>query len=185
VSAVNVTGESANSSQASATPAAVTATAVFVRTDATTQGSWRGVYGSQGAGVIPDSASYPAYAQVTPGGQSSWTWAAATADSRAPQHAVGSGRVAACWFNTTFTVDVNLTDGAVHQVALYSVDWDDLARVQRVDVLDAGTGAVLDSRTLTGFQGGQYLVWNLGGHVTLRVTKTGGLNAVVSGLFFD
>jgi hypothetical protein len=43
---------------------------------------------------------------------------------------------------------------------------------------------VLDSRTLSSFTGGQYLVWNLGGHVQLRVTNLSGISAVVSGLFF-
>src|SRR5262249_3651172 len=39
------------------------------------------------------------------------------------------------------------------------------------------------SRTLSNFSSGVYLVWNVSGHVTLRVTKTGGINAVASGLF--
>jgi len=43
---------------------------------------------------------------------------------------------------------------------------------------------VLDTRTLTGFHGGQYAVWTLSGHVTLRVTRTGGNNAVISGVLF-
>jgi hypothetical protein len=34
------------------------------------------------------------------------------------------------------------------------------------------------------FNGGVYLVWNVSGHITIRVTSTAGLNAVVSGLFF-
>jgi hypothetical protein len=52
-------------------------------------------------------------------------------------------------------------------------------------VLDAATGQVLDSREVSGFQNGRYLTWELTGHVRLRVTRTGGMNAVVSGLFFD
>ena len=50
--------------------------------------------------------------------------------------------------------------------------------------MDDLTGTVLDTRALSGFQGGQYLVLNLSGSVTLRVTVTAGLNAVASGLFF-
>ncbi len=44
-------------------------------------------------------------------------------------------------------------------------------------------GPVLDSRTLSGFGGGQWLVWTVTGHVALRVTRTAGANALVSGLF--
>jgi hypothetical protein len=54
-----------------------------------------------------------------------------------------------------------------------------------VDVLNATTGAVLDTRTITAFSNGVYLVWTIGGHVTFRVTNTGSPNAVVSGLFFN
>jgi hypothetical protein len=43
---------------------------------------------------------------------------------------------------------------------------------------------VLASSSVSAFTSGQYLVWNLSGHVTLRVTKTAGTNAVVSGVFF-
>ncbi len=72
------------------------------------------------------------------------------------------------------------------------IRWPSTARIgatgpirARSDILDAGAGAVLDSRNVTAFkQPPQYLVWNLKGHVTLKVTLTGGSNAVVSGLFF-
>jgi hypothetical protein len=37
-------------------------------------------------------------------------------------------------------------------------------RAETIDVLDAQTNAVLDSRTASSFQNGQYLVWNLSGH---------------------
>ena len=81
---------------------------------------------------------------------------------------------------------MNITDGATHQVALYNVDWDFAnTRAQRVEVVNTSTGAVLDTRTITAFSTGQYLVWTIGGHVTFRVTNTGAMNAVVSGLFFD
>src|SRR5262249_4298289 len=79
----------------------------------------------------------------------------------------------------------NLTDGGTHQVALYGLDWDNKARIERVDVKIAGTNTVLDTRTFSGFSGGNYLVWNVRGHVTFVVTLQGGPNAVVSGLFFD
>ena len=41
-----------------------------------------------------------------------------------------------------------------------------------------------DSRTVNQFTGGQYLVWNITGRVRIQVVRTGGLNAVVSGVFF-
>ncbi len=165
-------------------PSSTGGTAAFVKTDATDQGSWQGVYGAQGTDVAGAAASVPSYAQVTLAGQSSWTWAASTTDLRALQNPAG-GRLAACWYGSAFTVDVNLTDSLTHQVGLYFLDWDNGGRSQRVDVLDAASGAVLDSRTVSSFTGGQYLVWNLSGHVTFRVTDLTGPNAVIGGLFFD
>ena len=66
-----------------------------------------------------------------------------------------------------------------------SVDWDSLGRAERIEVLNGDTGATLDTRTVSGFSGGQYLLWNMSGHITIRVTNTGSGNAVVNGLFVD
>ncbi len=118
--------------------------------------------------------------------QLAWVWASQSTDPRALLRGVASGRIAATWYSaTSFTVDVNLTDGNPHRVALYNLDWDTTARVQRIDVLDASSGSVLDSRSLSSFNGGQYLVWTVSGHVTFRFTWTAGYNAVLSGLFFN
>jgi hypothetical protein len=161
--------------------------AQFVTTDATTHGYWQGAYGGDGYNVVAAGApSYPSYAAVTTAGNSAYTWAGSTVDPRALQKpAAPADRVAAAWYSTTsFTVDVNLTDGAAHQVALYLLDWDGNGRGEKVDVLDAASGDVLDTRTASGFGGGQYLVWTLGGHVQLRLTRQAGNNAVLNGLFF-
>jgi hypothetical protein len=166
--------------------AAVGSSAVFVRADSTAQGTWLGVYGRQGYTLAQGTSSLPAYATVTLTGQAAWTWAASTAVVRALQRPAATDRFAAGWYNsTTFSIDVNLTDGLTHQVAVYAVDWDSTTRAERIDVVDAVSGAVLNSRTVTAFNGGQYLVWNLRGHVKLRVTRTAGSNAVLSAVMFD
>ena len=109
-----------------------------------------------------------------------------TTDERALQRPSESDRRAACWYSdAAFVVDVDITDGRSHQVALYALDWDLWGRSQQVDVLDAASGAVLDTRTITAFDGGRYLVWTVSGHVAFRVTNTGSPNAVLSGVFFD
>jgi hypothetical protein len=61
------------------------------------------------------------------------------------------------------------------------LDWENAGWSERIDVLDAANGSMLDSRTVSGFSSGQYLVWTIGGHVNFRVTCTGPTNAVVSG----
>jgi RHS repeat-associated protein len=164
--------------------------ATFVTTDTATQGNWKGVYGSDGYSVINDASSYPAYATVSVTGQGSYTWAPSTTDARGLQKAGSTtDRIAACWYSATnFTVDVNLTDGNTHRVALYTIDWDGGdGRQERIEVLDAESNAVLDSREVTLYTSGKYLVWTLKGHVKLKFTHLtpAGYNAVVSGLFFD
>jgi hypothetical protein len=163
------------------------ASAVFRGSDTTTQGNWPATYGAQGYALINAAVSYPTYAQVVVSG-TPFTWAASTKDVRALQRPKTTHRVAACWYAaTSFTIDVNLTDGDAHQVALYALDWDAIGRAERIDVLDAMSGALLDSRTVgLASAGGQYLVWTLSGHVVLRVTNSDVTkNAVISGLFFD
>ena len=159
--------------------------ASFTQTDTTTQGNWIGVYGSAGYNVIGDSSSYPAYAVVTPSGQTEYTYASSTTDSRALQTAENSAnRVAACWYSkTSFQVDVNLTDGNVHPVSLYATDWWNEGISEQINVLNATSGAVLDSQTISNFSGGDYLTWNVSGHVQFNVTTLAGPNAVIDGLF--
>jgi hypothetical protein len=168
-----------------------TATANFVKADTTTQGNWFGAYGADGYDVSQDPyVNIPSYAQVSFSNQSDYTWASSTSDGRALEKPENlSDRIAGTWYTngvSSFTIDVNLTDGNTHQVALYALDWDSGNRAETIKVLDAGTGTVLDTQTLAAgsFVNGDYLVWNIKGHVQIEVDYNGGYNAVVSGLFF-
>jgi hypothetical protein len=160
--------------------------ASFAPPDTTTQGTWQGSYGADGYNILGDSSSYPAYAQVTASGQSSYTWASSTSDNRALQRASTGGRIASCWYSfNSITLSVNLTDSRAHKLSLYVLDWDVLGRSERINILDAGTGAPLDSETVSNFSAGKYLTWTVKSPVVLIITNLGGVNAVISGLFFD
>jgi hypothetical protein len=166
-----------------------TNSATFLASDATTQGSWKGAYGADGSVLAGDANSPPAYATLAFAGQSPYTWAGSTADPRALQKSApgSTDRIAATWYSgNQFTVDVALTDGQAHRLAIYALDWDSYngGRNEQIDILDATTGAVLSSRTLSAFQNGVYLSWTITGHVTVRVTNLNpSSNAVLSGLF--
>jgi len=166
--------------------ARVGAVATFVGTDTTTQGSWKGPYGADGRAIVGDSVLIPAYASVSNAGSSSYVWAQSSADKRALLKAASSDRIAGTWFSKAgFTIDVNLSDGKVHRIALYCLDWDSNGRVQSIDVVDVSSGTVLDTRSVSAFSAGKYLVWDISGNVRFVVTCRGGSNAVVSGLFFS
>ena len=62
-----------------------TGSAAFVKTDTTTLGSWKGVYGGDGYNVVNDSVSIPSYVAVTPSGNSAYTFAGSSSDTRALQ----------------------------------------------------------------------------------------------------
>src|SRR4029077_17450253 len=113
-------------------------------------------------------------------------WAPSTADVRALlKGASATDRIASTYFSGgSFTIDINLTDSQTHLLALYGLDWDRLQRSETVAVLDATSRAVLDSRSLANFTNGQYLIWNLSGHVQIVITLTAGVTTSLSGLFF-
>ena len=162
------------------------ATASFLGEDTTTEGTWIGTYGTQGYDLVGSTASIPSYATVTPSAQSSWTWAATSTDPRALRTASGTGRIAASWYaSSSFSVDVDFTDGQTHDLELYFVDWDSTARSESVTLSDAVTGAVLSTETVSSFHSGVYLEWAVSGNVLIRFTTISGSNAVLSGLFFD
>ena len=164
-------------------PAAPAATAV--KTDSTTQGNWIGTYGTQGYDVIGGTSSVPGYATVQPTGQSTITWAGITGDPRSLKVPDG-GRVAAAWASSTsFTVNVDFTDGQAHDLALYAVDWLSQGISEQIQLTDAATGAVLATDTLSNFSGGDFLQWRVYGDILITVTRLAGPSAVISGLFFD
>ncbi|MFN7140177.1 MAG: chitobiase/beta-hexosaminidase C-terminal domain-containing protein, partial [Limisphaerales bacterium] len=168
-------------------PSTNTVSATFVRSDTTTLGNWKGPYGSEGYAVIGDATSNPAYAQVTTSGKADWVWRSSTTDLQGLLKANSTtDRILAVWYSATqFTVDVNITDGKPHRMSAYFLDWDNQGRAQTVQILDGNTGAILDTQTVSNFTGGRYLSWDVSGKVRLRVTRTAGVNAVMSGLFFD
>lgn len=164
------------------------------------------MYGAQGYILAPNAthpySKIPGYAVVIINSANTYTWNGATTDPRAlqkPPDSGGNDRIAACWYSAqTFTIDVGVTDGETHRLALYLLDWDSYGaphgRVQRIQAVNAITGATLDSRTLgqpngdtnanDQFNGGKYLVWQVRGHVRITVTNLNS-NAVLSGIFFD
>jgi len=188
VVAVNSYAGSFASTEASATAPPPTSTATFVKTDTTTKGTWKGVYGIDGYNVIGDTSGpnpvYPAYAAVTPGAHTSGIWSATSTDLKCLQKvATGStDRMAGLWYQTSWSTSVNVT--GTHQLALYFLDYPNAGYAETVTIKDAATGIVLDTRSVSSFQGGVYEVWTVSGNVTVTLTSTAGHWAVLSGLFF-
>lgn len=160
------------------------ATAAFVGSDTTTQGNWKGVYGADGFSIPHQSGALPKYAAVSFSGASSWVWKYSIADVQALQKPALNDRIASCWYSpSSFSIDINLTDGQTHRLAMYFLDWDVMGRQQTVTLTDSASGAVLNTQTLSGFSKGKWLLWDVNGRVKVTVRALSG-NAVVGGIFF-
>jgi hypothetical protein len=158
--------------------------ATFLGTDTTTQGNWQGVYGADGQIVPNNVTANPSYATFSSAGATAYTWSPTTTDPRALRQPYSVNAIASAWYTpTSMTIDLNLTDGILHKISLYLLDFDDQSRSERIDILDA-QGNVLDTETASSFQNGEYLSWNLSGQIQIRITCLTGPNAVLNGLFF-
>ena len=157
-------------------------TATLLKTDTVTKGNWAGVYGSDGYWIAQSKVSLPGYASgTTVASASNFVWAASTSDPRAlttsttVTTAAAVARIAACWTsNGSFAFSIPITDGAVHQVAIYLLDWDGFGggRQESVTVAATATKAVLNTQLVTSFGSGVWLVYAVSGAVTITVTNT-------------
>ncbi len=182
--------QTTTSAPVSVTVSNVTSSATFIKTDAVTQGNWVGVYGGDGYIVPNDANSPPSYVTVTGPGAAgpAYTWASSSSSPSAPLLGPSTtARIASCFFtSTSFSINLNFTDGKAHQLALYAWDLENSNRSETLSILNPATSAVLATKAMSSFGGGVYAVFDVTGNVTLQVTFNGtGLNAVLSGLFFS
>ena len=83
------------------------------------------------------------------------------------------------------SINLGLTDGQTHDIALYACDYDNLGCSEQIQITNAATGTILDTETISSFSGGVYLQWKVAGNVIITITKLAGPNAVVNGVFAD
>ena len=107
-----------------------------------------------------DATKLPDYATFKKTGWDA-NWNGATDDVRALQKADKDERIAGQWGTNdpSYDLEVNLTDDALHQVAIYGLDWDRNGRALTIHVLDAQSEKVLDTRALDSYVSGKYLLW--------------------------
>ena len=170
----------------------------YLGSDDTTLGDWEGNYGSYAYILSGMDVSRPRYEWPIVDGDSSqyditggpgmpnvdyavYTERCVTADDRALEHPDQTRRRTTCyWGDSTITLTV---PAGTYQLALYFLDWDSYSRVVKVDVTDI-TGT--QTRSVSSFHNGVYEIFNVnGGLVTIHLTKTGGANSVISGVFLD
>jgi serine protease len=170
------------------------ATASFVGTNTTTQGTWLGVFGALGYYKMETVSktlvsSLPAGMTITVTGSPTTTASATgTTDVRDLQRVDGTTRDTVIWFSPSiFGYRITPADGTTRRLRVYLLDRAAGSRVQTMDVRDHGTNTLLDTRTASGYSNGVWYSWDVSGDIDLNVTFVSGTasNAVVSGLFFD
>ena len=152
--------------------------------DKTTQGAWPTKYGSTGYNIagVPGATSNAVVSAAFP-----YTWVGQTNDPRALQTTPGgANRIASAFTQYAgSSIRIYIPGGFRQRVALYLLDWDNAGRTQTITVTDSFTGAVIDTRTMSGFQAGQYASFVITGSVVMTVASAGPTAPVVSGIFID
>jgi hypothetical protein len=86
----------------------------------------------------------------------------------------------------TMTIDINVNDSQKHRLALYFLDWDNSSRRSAVELFDLKTLNLLAPvQMIKNYQHGKYLVFEYSGPLRIRVNHVRGINAALSGIFFD
>ncbi len=184
VIATNAVGDSPPSAVASAT------TLAGLGYTQAPQGTWVGTYGGDGYALLnwnngSDAVSLPQSTMVVDQG-SRFQWSSATTDVRALQSPDGSTRRAeTIYFDSEVRIRLIFSSSYSGTLHIYVVDWDALGRRENVTVND-GSGP--RTATISGdFSQGAWINAPIsvaaGGTVSIVVSRTAGVNAVVSGLF--
>jgi hypothetical protein len=151
---------------------AASGTVAFLGTDDSTRGSWKGQYGKDGHLIIGEEQLLPSYAEVNYLNGADHVWSTTTKDAQALQKSTGTDRIAANRSAGTHEIiDINFRDNKEHEVSLYCLDWDRKGRWMVVDVIDANTRKLIDSRNITGFEQGRYIKYRFKGRIQLRLTN--------------
>ena len=160
--------------------------------DETTKGNWINKYGSEGNIIIGTDQNIPSFLSLKYINGSDNIWLLKTRDIQALQNPSGNQRIAAHRSAGMHEIiDFNFTDDKEHNVELYFLDWDRRRRWLVVDVIDASSGKLLDSRNLIDFADGKYLKYRIKGRVQFRLTNVWteryslSPDAGFSGIFID
>jgi hypothetical protein len=153
-------------------------------TSSSPQGTWAGTYGEKGY----DLAAWNNGSDVVSPGLSvslnsgsRYVWASETSDTRALANTTGSARVASCYYSPgKLEAEVKFTAAYTGNLELYAVDWDSKGRSETIEA--GGYSA-----TLSNFSGGEWVTIPVtqaaNSTLLVTVTKVGGPNAVLSGIF--
>jgi predicted esterase len=165
-------------------------TARFLRSDESSRGTWKGVYGEQGYIIPRHRVSFPAFAQFELVAGDDVQWSGQLTEPPAVQKANSANERLASNFHgengDPLELSLALGDRQSHRLTLYFLDWDSTERRQQIEIFDLESGALLDRRSIDeSFHDGLCLSWLVRGDIRIVITAKAGANPVVSALFLD
>ena len=170
-----------------------------IRQDSLTRGHWKETFGRDGyvifnqLGTSTNQELMPDYLdKVTTRLQSNVHNELQQADTRvleATEKATWFGAITTKDYSAclqTMTMDVPVKDEKTHQISIYFLDLDQKGRRSAIEVFDMKTGKLLAPMAyLKNYETGRYLFFNFQGPIRIRINQVRGINASVSGIFFD
>ena len=87
--------------------------------------------------------------------------------------------------NETIQVQIPDDGGGVQRLSVYCIDSERRGIVQNVELVDATSGTVLSSVRIGSFYNGIYLNFEINRSVLVRVRRSAGQYATLSGVFLD
>ncbi|WP_106827905.1 alpha-L-rhamnosidase C-terminal domain-containing protein [Parabacteroides pacaensis] len=173
-----------------------------VKEDDSTQGNWRGKYGTEGYVLYnyerleKNCRKLPEFVEdlhINRSGNIHWT--PQTSDIRAlesplpgvTQRAIGAiitRDPQVC--QQTFTMDIKTKQDYPYTVSLYFVDWDKKGRRTAIEAFDLESKEMLlPVYMVRDYEQGKYITYTFNQPVRLRIDHVRGENTTLSGIFFD
>ncbi len=154
--------------------------------DSSHAGDWQPTFGADGFSLAADGNRWPSGWGLTAVADAAVSiWQNPSFNTLALKSTIQPWRVAATWLSTQNSYHINLpfTDGQVHQVAVYCLDFQNRGIPQLLEVLDTNNQQVT-KYSLTNFANGIYVAFDVKGSTSLRLTGTG-TSPLASGVFLD
>ena len=161
----------------------------YLGTDRKTAGNWQHVYGIDGYDIIGNERKLPDYMS-----ECGYRFQNAIYILIQRQNGNSSAlhrsfhkeeRTVAYYLNgTEFGVDITVAGDKKQKVSFYCVDYDQLCRKMRVELLDGSTNELLHQEIVEHFESGVYLRFAIKGHMIVKFICLEGPDAVLSGVFF-
>ena len=166
--------------------------------DTTTKGNWIGNYGSKGYVLcnydslrtrmsLPQFIEYPVFSK-----NENIHWTTRTSDKRALEDLNGTRNIGALITQDpyacmqTMTIDIPCKTKQTYKLSLYFVDWDTSERRSAIEIFDLNDKRLLAPLYMVrDYSGGKYVTYEFDRSVRIRINQVRGINAALSGIFFD